>query len=114
MPEVLHRGHTLVLSSEREPYGLIATEAAAAGLSLIVADRVGCVGPSVLAREGVNALTYRAGDVEGLAAAMKKMVGDPALRVRMQQASIDIASLHDLDHAAAAIEKIVLGEKCNA
>jgi glycosyltransferase involved in cell wall biosynthesis len=109
MPEVLHRGHTLVLSSEQEAYGLIATEAAAAGLALIVADRVGCVGPSVLAREGVNALTYRAGDVVGLAAAMQKMVGDPALRVRMQRASVDIASLHDLDHAAAAIEKIVSG-----
>lgn len=114
MPEVLHRGHTLVLSSEREPYGLIATEAAAAGLALIVADRIGCVGPTVLAREGVNALTYRAGDVEGLAAAMQRMVCDRALRIQMQQASVDIASLHDLDHAARVIEEIVLGGRQDA
>lgn len=109
MPATLQRAHTLVFSSEQEAYGLIATEAAAAGLALIVSDRIGCVGSTVLARPGVNAVTYRAGDVKGLADAMSALMLDATRLTSMQQASWDIAQSHDVDHAVNVIESIILG-----
>lgn len=108
MPAALQAASTLVFSSEREPYGLMATEAAAAGLALIVADDIGCVGATVLARPGVNALTYRAGDVSALADAMGRLLRDGALRVQMQRASVAIAATQDVAAAAEIIERTVL------
>lgn len=109
MPGALQKAHALVFSSEREPYGLIATEAAAAGLALILTDRIGCVGDSVLARVGGNALTYRAGDVSGLATAMVSLVLDTKLRESMQRESVAIARTHDTAYAARVIEDVVKG-----
>lgn len=114
MPAALQAAEALVFTSEREPYGLIATEAAAAGLALVVADNIGCVGDSDLARPGVNALTYTIGDVAGLAAAMQRLMDDPVLRQRMQRASSEIAATHDFEFAAAAIERIVTSHACHA
>jgi len=109
MPATLQAADTLVFTSEREAYGLVATEAAAAGLALVVADNIGCVGDSDVARPGVNALTYKMGDLSGLARAMERLVGDPTLRTRMQQASVEIAATHDFEFAAAAMERTVFG-----
>lgn len=108
MPAALQQAHVFVFSSEAEAYGLIATEAAAAGLALVVADRIGCVGDTVLAREGVNSLTYPAGDVSALAAAMLKVMLEPENRTKMQQSSQDIARAHDISVAAAMIEDVLL------
>ena len=112
MPDALRLAHALVLSSDREAYGLIAAEAAATGLALVVSDRVGCVGATVLARPGVNALTYRAGDTDGLAAAMQTLLVDTARRTQMQRLSSEIAQLQDMDYAAEVIEQVLrAGEK---
>ena len=108
MPATLQQSVVLALTSEREAYGLIATEAAAASLALIVADNIGCVGSTVLARPGVNALTYRSGDVEGLAAAMKTLLEDAQMLRRMQAASMEIAAGHTPDVAAQVIENVVV------
>ncbi len=108
MPAALQSSKALAFTSESEPYGLIATEAAAAGLALIVADNIGCVGSTVLARPGVNALTYRSGDVKGLAAAMKTLLEDAQMLRRMQAASMEIAAGHTPDVAAQVIENVVV------
>ena len=52
-------------------------------------------------------MTYRAGDVHGLANAMVSLMKEPALLARMQAESVAIARSHDIDSAAAAIEEIV-------
>ena len=108
MPGVLQGADTLVFSSDREPYGLIATEAAAAGAALIVADNIGCVGQRSVARPGVNTLTYRVGDVAALAAQMQLLRDDREVLRRMQRASTEIAEQHDVEHAAAAIESVIM------
>ena len=107
MPAALQAGDVFVFTSENEPYGLIATEAAAAGLALIVAERIGCVGDTVLARPGVNALTYPPGDVEALAEAMVRLLTDADTLHRMQRASRSIAADHDIPVGAAAVEQAV-------
>jgi glycosyltransferase involved in cell wall biosynthesis len=106
MPVALQAAETLVFTSEHEPYGLIASEAAAAGLALIVADNIGCVSDTDVARPEVNALTYKVGNIPALAELMERMMDDAGLRLRMQQASVDIAEKHDLSHAAEVIERI--------
>jgi glycosyltransferase involved in cell wall biosynthesis len=108
MPAVLGNAETLAFTSEREPYGLIATEAAAAGLALIVADNIGCVGATVLARPGANTLTFTVRNVSELAKAMERMLDDVNLRLSMQRASADIALTHDLSNAARVIEEVVI------
>ena len=107
MPAALQSAETLVFTSDKEPYGLIATEAAAAGLALVVAGNIGCVGDTVLARPGVNALCYRTGDIPALAQAMETLINDASLRSHMQHASMAIAQGHDLSHAAQVIERVI-------
>lgn len=107
MPRMLQSAHIFAFTSEREPYGLAATEAAAAGMALVVADDCGCVGDTALARPSVNALSYRPGDVPGLAAAMETLQRNPARRTQMQQASLDIAKSHDVTCAAQVIERSI-------
>lgn len=110
MPGALQTANVFVFTSEAEAYGLVATEAAAAGLALVMADRIGCVGSTVLARPGVNAIVYPTGDVDRLAAAMSELLADPDNLWRMQNASCSISREHDLDDAARIIEKIVMQE----
>lgn len=107
MPSVLQQASVFVFTSEREAYGLAATEAAAAGLALIVAEGIGCVGDTVLARPDVNALIYKAGDVDALAAAMIRMLNNREILVSMQEASLKISATHDVSYAAAVIEAVV-------
>lgn len=107
MPITLQQANSFVFTSMNEPYGLAATEAAAAGLALVVADKMGCVGDTVLARPGVNAMVYPAGDVNALAAAMLKLINEPDVCIKMQQASQAIAKKHDVSVAATIIEEVV-------
>lgn len=107
MPQSLQEAETFVFTSVDEPYGLVATEAAAAGLALIVAEGIGCVGDTVLARPGKNAIIYPPRDVQTLASAMLTLLKDGDRRRRMQQASLDIAQEHDYTVAAGIIEEAV-------
>ena len=110
MPSVLQQAAIFVFTSEEEPYGLAATEAAAAGLALIVAEGIGCIGDTVLARPGINTLVYKPGDVDSLAEVMARLMKDPGELALMQRASREIAILHDLPCAAAVIEMAVSQE----
>lgn len=107
MPATLQEAEVFVFTSMVEAYGLAATEAAAAGLALIVAEGIGCVGDSVLAQPGVNSIIYPPGDVPALARAMLALRNDDARRLNMQQASREIARGHDFPAAATVIENAV-------
>ncbi|MEJ5207451.1 glycosyltransferase family 4 protein [Denitratimonas sp. CY0512] len=107
MPQMLQQAHAFAFTSESEPYGLIATEAAAAGLALIVAEGIGCVGDTVLAQPNVNALIYPPGNIDALSRAMLRLLTEKGTLIRMQQASREIAQEHDIPSAAAVIEKAV-------
>jgi glycosyltransferase involved in cell wall biosynthesis len=92
----------LVLPSDsRETWGLVANEAMAAGLPVVVSDAAGC---SVdLVREGENGFTYPCGDVRALAARLGALVelGVEGRR-EMGNRSRDIVARFDIDVAAAA------------
>jgi glycosyltransferase involved in cell wall biosynthesis len=72
------------LASSREPYGTVYGEAMAAGLPV-----VGYAAGNLphLARDGEECLAVPPGDVPGLAAALRRLVDDEALRARLGAAA---------------------------
>lgn len=111
MPGLLASADVLVFTSERDQYGLIATEASAAGCGLIVADSIGCVGFPGVAQSGYNALIYDVGNVSKLTKYMRKCLIESKLVRELQNASQDIAAAHDISCAANIINELVL-ENC--
>lgn len=72
-----------VCPSVYEPFGIINLEAMACGAP-VVASRVG--GIKEVVRHGKNGILVEPGDVEGLAEAMNKVLGDEGLRLKLAKA----------------------------
>lgn len=73
-----------VLPSREEPWGLVVNEAMAAGLPVIVTDRVGCADDIV--RDNVTGLVVPADAPRSLAEAIARLADSPSLRQTMGQA----------------------------
>ncbi|HEY2054356.1 MAG TPA: glycosyltransferase family 4 protein [Solirubrobacterales bacterium] len=67
-----------------EPFGMVALEAAKAGKPIVASD-IGGLRDIVV--DGETGLLFPAGDAERLAAALRTMIDDPALRARMGPAA---------------------------
>jgi glycosyltransferase involved in cell wall biosynthesis len=70
-------------STVPEPFGQVVVEGMAAGLPVVAAA---AGGPLEIVRDGVDGLLYRPGDVEALAAALRRLATDEALRRRLGDA----------------------------
>jgi glycosyltransferase involved in cell wall biosynthesis len=79
-----HAADAFVLPSLREPYGTVYGEAMAAGLP-VVGWRAGNL--PHLADDGREGLLLPPGDRDGLARALARLAGDPALRQRLGEAA---------------------------
>lgn len=82
--QLLRESDSLVLPSHAEGQAMALLEAMAHGLA-IVATRVGAHGEAVT--DGREALLIRPGDPAGLAAAIGRLLDEPALRARLGQAA---------------------------
>jgi hypothetical protein len=69
-----------VLPSRWEPFGTVMLEAWAAGTPLVAAASQG---PSALIEDGGNGLLAPVDDAEALAAAIRRLIGDPVLRAHL-------------------------------
>lgn len=87
-----------ILPSRDEPWGLVVNEAMAAGLPVIVSDRVGCADDIV--RESVTGLVAPAEAPELLANAMARLVDAAPLREAMGQSASDLIAGWTLDNQA--------------
>jgi glycosyltransferase involved in cell wall biosynthesis len=85
LPALYAASDMFVLPSENESWGLAVNEAMCAGLPVVVSREVGCVVD--LVQDGVNGYTPEAGDIEGLACALQRLIEDGSLRRRQGQAS---------------------------
>lgn len=85
LPEVWAAADLFALPSAHEPWGVVVNEAMAAGLPVVLSDRVGAA-PDLLA-DGVNGRLFPAGDATALAAALASIAGDASLRASMSVAS---------------------------
>jgi glycosyltransferase involved in cell wall biosynthesis len=63
-----------------EPYGQVIIEAMLAGVPIIATEGGG---PSEILTNDLDGLLYRAGDVDALADALRRLAGDAALRARL-------------------------------
>ena len=75
----------LVMPSRSETFGLVAAEAQACGLP-VVASRIG--GLPFVVKDGVSGMLVEAGDEPGFAAALDRILGDPALRASLGEGAI--------------------------
>jgi glycosyltransferase involved in cell wall biosynthesis len=82
------------LVSTFEPFGVAVREAVAAGLPLLCSNRVGAVDDLVF--EDRNALLVDPEDVSAIAAALRRLCEDEALRARLAAGSRAVDAEHDL------------------
>lgn len=97
--EIMASADALIHGSDMEPFGLVASEAIASGLPLIVPDEGGCAEIA----DPLFAETYRARDPRSCAAAIRRMFArEPAiLRAAARNAAAHV--LTDRDHAAELV-----------
>ncbi|MCB1264314.1 MAG: glycosyltransferase family 4 protein [Mycobacterium sp.] len=76
---LLHRADAAVLPSHYEPFGIVALEAAAAGIPLVTAN-VGGLGEAVI--PGRTGISHPPRDLAALAAAVRAVLDDPAAAQR--------------------------------
>jgi glycogen(starch) synthase len=81
---LLAAADVVVLPSRYEPFGIVALEAAAAGAPLVASTAGGL---AELVVDGVTGLSTTPGDVEGIAAAVRKVLTDPAAAARRAKAA---------------------------
>lgn len=77
-----------VLSSDEEGLGIVIIEAMASGVPVV---STACGGPETAVSDGKTGFLTPVGDASALAAAMQKLLDDPALALRMGQAGRQVA-----------------------
>jgi glycosyltransferase involved in cell wall biosynthesis len=88
--EVLADTDVLIHASlEPEPFGQVVIEALGAGCAVVVPD---AGGPAEVVTDGLDALVYPMGDRAALAAALRRLAEDPALRAELGTAGVQTAA----------------------
>jgi glycosyltransferase involved in cell wall biosynthesis len=82
VPALLRQADIFLLTSRREPFGIVILEAMAAGCP-VVATRSG--GPEEIVTDGVDGLLAETEDVAGLSSQVSALLGDSVLRQRLSR-----------------------------
>ncbi len=94
LPAEMRRASVFALSSRREGMPMVVIEAMGMGLPVVAFD---CPhGPAELITPGEDGLLVPAGDVDALAAALRKLITDPGLRDRLGERALRAARRHDI------------------
>jgi glycosyltransferase involved in cell wall biosynthesis len=101
LPEWYAAGDVAVLASDFEKWGLVVNEAMACGLPVVASDLVGCA-PD-LVRDGESGAVFRARDPEALAASLRLLIEQPALRMRLGEGARQLVARYDVATAADGI-----------
>ncbi len=105
LPNLYAAADLFVLPSRHEPWGVVVNEAMAAGLPVVLADRVGAAADLLV--DGTNGRLFRAGDAAALAEAILTIAADPETRRRMGEASLRIVSDWGYEPSVAGFERAV-------
>jgi glycosyltransferase involved in cell wall biosynthesis len=107
LPLLYAASDIFVLPSEYEPWGLAVNEAMCASLPVVVSREVGCVDD--LVQEGVNGATPAAGDIDGLARVLRRLIEDEAERRRQGQASLTRITQWSYQQCLAGLRSALAG-----
>ncbi|MDA2806659.1 stealth conserved region 3 domain-containing protein [Nocardiopsis suaedae] len=98
------RAAVCLLPSRTEPFGLVLTEAFAAGVPAVAYD---CpTGPAEVVRHGVDGLLAAPDDIGSLAAALSKLMEDDALRAEMGGSALQGVERFAPERIAARWERL--------
>ena len=97
----------LVFPSRAETFGMVVTEALAHGIPVLATDVGGIPEAMGLANDGsLPGMLVPAGDPRALASALRRWLGESALRERLRMAARERrATLHGWDHTAAVVSR---------
>lgn len=101
LPELYALADIYVMPSLWETWGLVLSEAMAAGAAPVASDDVSATRD--LIRNGETGYTFAPRDWDTLARHVAQLVGDPKLRARIGQAAYDRAALYNYDVAVQGI-----------
>ena len=103
LAEIYKCGAVFATASETETQGIVLIEAAATGLPLIAVNK-GAV--SEICHDKENGELCAPGDVDGIAAAMVKILSDAKLAKKYAEKSLEISKSHDIEHTLKRFEEI--------
>jgi glycosyltransferase involved in cell wall biosynthesis len=89
-----------------EPFGQVVLEGLAAGLPVVAAA---AGGPAELITDGVDGLLTRPGDVDALAAALRRLDADPTLAASLAKAGRKRSQAFTPTNAAAQLLEVYRG-----
>ena len=107
LPRMYAAGDAFVFPTLGDPYGLVVDEAMATGLPIISTTAAGEIRERVI--EDVNGYLIPPDNSGALAAAMRRLANDPALRSEMGARSAEMIAPYTPDRWAAAFERAVEG-----
>lgn len=96
----------LVLPSRSEPWGMVLTEAASAGLPLVATEAAGAA--HELIDDGVNGFRVPTGDAPALARALRALAADEEFRRSASKRSLELARDHTPEAWAAAVAALTM------
>ncbi|MCS6985431.1 MAG: glycosyltransferase [Leptospiraceae bacterium] len=105
LPEIYAAHDLFVTASTMETQGLVVLEALAMGLPAVGVDAYAL--PEVI-QNGLNGYIVHPFDSEGLAAAIASILQNHDLYARFSEASLQIASAHEVHSCAEKLEKLYL------
>lgn len=97
-----------------EPFGQVVVEAMRAGCAVVAAD---AGGPTEIVRHDVDGLLVTPGDPAALAAALDRLIADPALRTRLAEAGMRRSgdfSIEETARVVTALLRTVTGKQGGA
>jgi glycosyltransferase involved in cell wall biosynthesis len=104
LPNYYQLGDVLCLPSSSETWGLVANEAIAAGLALLVSSKAGCA--IDLVEEGGNGFTFQSDNIIDLREKMESFT--PETLPKMKKASLEKAENYELRISAHLLEEALI------
>lgn len=111
LPTYYAAADAYVHCASRDPHPLTLTEAACCGLPLIVSNTVGAIGPTDVARPGLNTITFQSGSIEDLRTALRTIATSMSTRYQMGEASRQIFDTMTLETLASTLVKTMRAVK---